>query len=91
MKNLKIVSVLLLIISPILSLFAAILNLNIVKRVKSLNAVIFILCIILSLINYTKSIDGDLDLYLTQFNMADKYSYFEYLIFSFKDTVYYSF
>ena len=66
-------------------------NLNIVKRVKSLNPVIFILCIILSLINYTKSIDGDLVLYLTQFNMADKYSYFEYLIFSFKDPVYYSF
>lgn len=91
MKNLKIFSGLLLILSPILSLFVAILDLTIVKRVKSLNSVIFILCIVLSLINCTKIIEGDLILYLKQFNMADKYSYFEYLIFSFKDPVYYSF
>lgn len=90
MKNLKIFYGLLLIVSPILSLFVAILDF-IVKRVKSLNSVIFILCIILSLINYTKSIEGDLVLYLKQFDMADKYSYFEYLIFTLKDPVYYSF
>ena len=61
------------------------------KKTININFIILTNCILLTVINSTKILSGDLILYDTQYNTAQYLSYVDYLLFSNKDPLFYTY
>ena len=60
-------------------------------KTLNINMVVVTNCIFLTVINSTKVLSGDLILYDLQYNTAQYLSYVDYLLFSYKDPVFYTY
>ena len=86
----KYIPVFLFIISPLLSFFLAFIKVLYNNSQRAFDVLLLLTCSILGLINSGKVIESDLILYSEQFEFSSQLTYFEYLIYNFKDPIYYS-
>ena len=84
MKEFRIYAFLLALFSPVLAFIVALLGVQLFSGKNVFNLLVFIICLILSLINSSKLVEGDLVFYLEKFEMASHYNWLEYLFISFK-------